>query len=180
MNSHKITLKYIVISLIAVFLTFFLHEGAHYFVGELLGYNMWFSINRVGLAESQHYNEDWHEQLVSIAGPLITIIQALVFYIILKKTKNIKWYPFIFITVLMRLFAAVISGFINPNDEAKLSLWLGIGKMTLPIIVSLGLIFLLINASKTLNLKWKFNIITYIVLSLGITSIVYLNQYFIK
>ena len=157
-----------------------MHEGAHYIMGELLGYNMWFSINRVGLAEGQNYNEEWHRQLVAMAGPLITIIQAIVFFIILKKTKNIKWYPFIFITVLMRLFAAVISGFINPNDEARVSLWLGIGKMTLPIIVSLGLIYVLINASKTLNLKWKFNIITYIVLSLGITSVVFLNQYFIK
>ncbi|WP_179018720.1 hypothetical protein [Winogradskyella forsetii] len=179
-TTYKITKEYIAISIIAVFLTFFFHEAAHFIMGKALGYDMWFSMNAVGLNEVQNYSKEWHGQLVAIAGPVVTILQAIVFFMIIKKTRKIKWYPFVFIAALMRLFAALISGFINPNDEARVSEWLGIGKMTLPIIVSLSLIYLVINISKSLNIKWKFNIATYIVMSLGITSVVFLNQYFIK
>jgi len=136
-------------------------------------------MNAVGLKEGQNYSNEWHGQIVALAGPIFTILQAVAFFLILKKTKKIKWYPFLFIAALMRLFATLISGFIKPNDEARVSEWLGIGKMTLPIIVSLILIYLVIDISKTININWKFNTATYIVMSLGITSIVFLNQYFI-
>jgi hypothetical protein len=174
-NKYNINLKLIAISLIAVFLSFFFHESAHYITGKLLGYDMWMNLNAVGLVEGQTYDKEWHEQLVSISGPIFTIIQAIVFFYIIKKTKNLSWYPFLFITALIRLFATVISATKMANDEARVSEWLGIGKMTLPIIVSFFLIGLVIKTTLDNKINWKVNATIYAIMSIGITTIIFLN-----
>ncbi|MDO1500114.1 hypothetical protein Q2T40_08210 [Winogradskyella maritima] len=179
MNPSKniMNLKYIVICLLAVVLTFLLHEGAHYLTGTLLGYDMEMTLNSVSLAEGQSYSEPWHQQAVSIAGPVFTMLQAVVVYKLLSTSGSVLWYPFLFITALMRLMASVISYIGMPNDEARVSSWLGIGKMTLPVIVTLLLITLSIQASRQHLIPVKTNVFTFIILSIGITGLVYSNQY---
>ena len=179
-NIYKINLKFAVICLAAVFLTFFFHEGAHYLMGRVLGYDMWMNLNAAGLVEGQTYSEEWHKQLVSIAGPIFTIIQALVFFYIIKKTKNLNWYPFLFIAAIMRIIATFISAINKANDEARVSEWLGIGKMTLPIIVSIFLIGLVIITSTHNNIKWTFNLASFGFISIGITAVVFINQYYLQ
>lgn len=178
-NQHQITFKYICICIVAVFITFLLHEGAHYITGEILGYDMWMNLNSAGLKNNGTYATEWHKQLVSAAGPIFTIAQALVIFFIIKKSKNLNWYPFLFVTALMRFFAAVISLLVMANDEARVSEWLGIGKMTLPIIVSLFLIGLIIKTVLEQKIPWKFNLVTFLIISANITALVYLNQYFL-
>lgn len=179
-KSYKINLKYAIICFVTVVLTFLLHEGTHFITGRLLGYNMWMDLNSAGLKEGQIYNEIWHEQLVSISGPIITITQAVVFFFIIKKTKNLNWYPILFTAALMRLLAGIVSAFINPNDEARVSEWLGIGKMTLPVVVSLLLIYLVIKISIDFKILWKFNLGTYLLLSTYIAALILTNQFLLK
>lgn len=178
-RNSNINLKYIVICSIAVFLTFFFHEGAHYIMGKALGYDMWMNLNSAGTVGGGGFNSDWEKQLVSAAGPIFTIIQGIVIFYIIKNTKNLNWYPFLFTTALMRFFAAAISVIAKANDEARISAWLGIGKMTLPIIVSAFLFFLVIKTSINNKLSWSFNLITLLLISINIAALVYLNQYYL-
>ncbi|SHG42061.1 hypothetical protein [Winogradskyella jejuensis] len=182
MNSTKniLNLGYFSICLVAVLITFLLHESVHYLAGMVLGYDMEMTLNSVNLADGQTYSKVWHNHLVSISGPIFTIIQAIIFYNIILKTKNLNWYPFLFVAFIMRLMASVISFIGVANDEARVSEWLGIGKMTLPIIVTLFLFWLCFKASQKVTISWKVNLVTFVNTSFGITVIVYLNQYFFK
>lgn len=179
-NTYPINLRYVLIALAAVLLTFVLHESTHYLTGKLLGYDMWMNLNAAGLVDGQSYSQEWHNQLVSIAGPIITVLQGIAIFIIINKTKNLNWYPFLFVAVLMRIFASAISAISVPNDEARVSEWLGIGKMTLPIVVSLFLVYLLVRTSREQKINLKFNALSFVILSIGITTLIYTNQYFIN
>ena len=62
------------------FLSYVIHELAHGLCGKLLGYDMFVSINKAGLASGE-YAQVWHAQLVGAAGPTATIaIGLLGFY----------------------------------------------------------------------------------------------------
>lgn len=180
MKRNPLTLKYIITISVSVLLTFFFHELAHLLMGQSLGYEMVMDLNSVNLKKGQSYYSNWHRQLVSAAGPIFTIIQAIFFLIIINKTKKILLYPFLFTAALMRFMATIISAITIANDEARISEWLGIGKMTLPIIVTLLLITFCIKTTKSIKLNWKFNLITFLITSVNITALVYLNQYFFK
>ena len=58
----------------------------------------------------------------------------------------------------MRLFAAGIS-IINPNDEARISTALSIGKYTLPAVVVLLLLFLIYSISRQYRFSMKFQLL---------------------
>lgn len=172
----SISVKYVAYCLLAVFITFFLHEAAHFITGNSLGYSMSMTLNSAGLLDGQVYQQEWHQQTVSIAGPIFTIIQAIVLFSILT-IKNLKtWYPYIFTAALMRTMASVISYLTLANDEARVSQWLNIGKMTLPILVSVFLIFLVIKVTLIYNISWKFNTATFFIISLGISLLIFINQ----
>lgn len=172
----KINLKYVSICILAVFLSFALHEGAHFLMGKALGYDMWMNLNSAGIVGDGKFNTGWEKQLVSAAGPIFTIIQGLIIFFIIKKSKNLMWYPFLFTCFLMRFFAAVISYIGQSNDEARISEWLGIGKMTLPLIVSAILLYFIVKTTKNNNISWKFNLITFILIAINISALVYINQ----
>jgi len=178
--TYKIDFKLVVIALISVFITFFFHEATHYLTGKSLGYDMWMRLNGVGIADGQAYKKEWHNQLVSISGPLFTVMQASIIFYIIRRTKNLNWYPFLFICALMRIFASVISILGNTNDEARVSQWLGIGKITLPILVSTLLLYFVLVIIKENNINLKLNAALFIIMSMGITGVVFTNPYFIK
>lgn len=179
-QDFKVTLKYAAFCLLAVFVTFLLHEGAHYFMGKALGYEMYMTMNSAGLAEGQVYQEEWQKQLVSIAGPIFTIIQAVILFSILKKINLRILYPYIFTVAVMRTMASIVSYLTMANDEARVSEWLNIGKMTLPIIVSTFLIFLVFKATLLYKIPWKFNLATFLITSFGIGGVVLINELVFK
>jgi len=49
--------RHIPIIMLATLVTFILHEGAHWAMGEALGYDMWMKINRVGFARGAYSAE---------------------------------------------------------------------------------------------------------------------------
>ncbi|TSE10525.1 MULTISPECIES: hypothetical protein [Aquimarina] len=173
-----INIKYILIMTLAVVLSFFFHELAHLLTGKLLGYPMQMTLNSAFLVEGE-YKTVWHEHIVSAAGPLFTVLTAFVFFYVIRKTKNMYWYPFLFFAFAFRLMAMIVSIF-NPNDEARISQWLGLGYWILPLLVCFTLLFLLIKTSKEQEYTIKFNLINYLLTSVFIAGVVFTDQYFLK
>lgn len=174
MNS-SINIYYILVTAIAVVSSFFFHELAHFITGKLLGYEMGITLNSAFLLEGA-YQSDWHQQLVSAAGPIFTIAQAFFIYYFIKKTENKYWYPFLFFAFYSRVLAMIISLF-NPNDEARISAWLGLGYWIVPLLVCFTLLILLVKTSKEQRYNLKFNLINYLLATVFITGVVYSDQY---
>ncbi|MDY8137420.1 hypothetical protein [Aquimarina sp. 2201CG5-10] len=174
----SINIKYILITGLAVVLSFFFHELAHWATGELLGYTMGMTLNSAFLTEGE-YHTAWHSNLISAAGPLFTILTAFLFFYVIRKTKNKYWYPFLFFAFYSRLMAMIVSIF-NPNDEARISAWLGLGYWILPLIVCFTLLFLLIKTSKEQEYSLKFNLINYLLASVFVAGVVFSDQYFLN
>ncbi len=174
----SINIKYILLTAIAVVLSFFFHELAHLIAGEALGYDMKMTLNSAFIAKGE-YTSAWHEQMVSAAGPIFTIIVSFVFFYIIRKTNNIYLYPFLFFGFYMRFMAMIIS-IIHPNDEARISAWFGLGNWILPLMVCFTLLFLLIKTSKEQKYTIKFNLINYLLASVFVAVVVLTDQYLFK
>jgi len=151
----KIDKKYIAVFALAVFFSWFLHELAHWVTGEFLGYKMVMTLNS-GYPVGGAYSQDSHYSIISAAAPIITLFEAILIFVLMLRRNRILLYPFIFTCFYMRLFATVIS-FRHPNDEARISMAIGVGKFTLPLIMT-GILFALIFKLSTLyRFDAKFN-----------------------
>lgn len=172
----KINLKYILITAIAVFLSFELHELAHFFTGELLGNEMAMTLNS-GYPVNGFYLEEWQYTVVSAAGPLFTIVQALIFYFLLKRRNNYYLYPWLLLPFFMR-FSAMVLSFSRPNDEARISNYLGLGMFALPLLVSIFLFFLVFRINKEYNYTKRFNLISVLLIIFFYSVIILTDKYF--
>lgn len=173
---QKINIKYILITLIAVISSWLLHEFAHWIAGEMLGYQMSMTLNTTYPSSGKYLLQE-HYVMISAAGPIVTIIEAIIIFMILKRKRQIILYPFLFTCFYMRFFATVIS-FKNPNDEARISSFLGLGKFTLPILVSIFLFYLIYIISKHFRLELKFNLLTFALILLFSSVLILANQFF--
>ena len=153
---HKIDKTYIAVCAISVLLSWILHELAHWTVGESLGYKMVMTLNS-SCPISGHFSSDSHYQIISAAGPVFTLGEAILFYVLMKNRNRVILYPFLFTCFYMRLFATIIS-FINPNDEARISSAIGIGKFTLPLIMTSVLFLFIYKTTKEYKFDLKFNL----------------------
>lgn len=156
----KITFTYILLLFVAVFATTILHELAHWAMGEILGNRMVATLNGTNPI-SGTFVANWHRNFTTAAGPLFTIFQALLFYFVILKYRNIKLYPFLFFPFVMR-FAAGLANFMGPNDEGRLGLDFGIGLFSLSIIVCLFLLTLVYSTSKKMRITFVFNLISFV------------------
>ncbi len=177
MTDQKITLKYILTVSFAVLFTWFIHEFTHWITSEFLGYESIMRLNSVSEANGQKRTE-WHKIYISASGPIITILQAIIAFIILKtKGWNKYIYPFLFVPLYMRLLAGIMN-FINPNDEGRISEFLGIGLFTISIIVSGLLFFLVYKISRMYRVNWKFNFWTTIITMVASSILILSDQFF--
>ena len=140
-------------------------------MGETLGYDMWMKVNSVGNVKGV-YSVEWHAQLVRAAGPLMTVLQGFVAFILVGKLKSKNAFAFLFAAFMVRFLAMWVS-LKNPNDEAAVSEWLGLGPWTLHIIVVVLLLFLTLRGGKVLKLGWRSYGFAYLVVSIAITAIVF-------
>lgn len=147
-ENQKTNLQYVLITLAAVFFSWELHEFFHWLAGELLGNDMVMSLN-TSYAANGKYLANWHEHLVSAAGPLITLVEAAVAFFLLKKGKTIFLFPFLLTCLYMRALAGAMN-IIHPNDEGRLSLALGTDVFFLSLIMT-GILFYLVY--KTVKLR---------------------------
>lgn len=148
--------------------TFLLHESAHWLMGLALGMDVQFRLNAV------HYLSPtlpWQRALADAAGPIVTILQAIVAFLLVQRSGPVKAFAFLYVAAFMRFAAGVVT-VLHPNDEARIGMFLGVGKWTLPLLVAAGVILLVVKASKRLQLTWKDQLACYVVASLVMSAIV--------
>ncbi|PQJ80125.1 hypothetical protein [Polaribacter porphyrae] len=167
-------IKYITILIIATFLTFFFHEMSHWIAYELLGYDASFTLNGAGVKDASKKLSKTEQIITSASGPIFTIIQAIVFYLILKKRNNILLYPFLFLPFVMRLGAAWANQF-QPNDEGRISLNLNLNLYTISSIVVIFLFFLIFKISKYNKFSLFLNVITFVISCILMLGIAYFD-----
>lgn len=146
---------FIVASVVAVFVTFLLHEFSHWLTGEWLGNEMTMSFNSASPKQGIYAGSQdffW----VSLAGPVVTLLQALIVSFLMMKRKFLFLYPFLIAPLVMRILAGVMNA-INPNDEGRVSLALGLGLYTVPILMCVMLLILVRKVSVQWNFKKTFN-----------------------
>src|SRR5687767_6621347 len=114
----RVNKDYIAICIGAVIFSWLVHEGAHWAAGQLLGYDMVMTLNK-GYPKEGGYTNPVHYQLISAAGPAITLLQAAFIFFYMRRRPAFLLYPFLFTCFYMRLLAMGL-GFINPNDEARI------------------------------------------------------------
>ena len=174
--THKIDLKYIFIVLIVVFASTIFHELAHWSIGEILGNKMTATLNGTKLISGE-LSHEWNRNYITLAGPLFTVLQAILFYFLIIKYKKIAFYPFILFPFVMRL-AAGLANFLNPNDEGRIGLSLEIGLFTISIFVCSFLFYLVYKTSKKLTISIKFNIISFILCCLFLLLLTFIDAKF--
>lgn len=173
---YAINSQYILVTALAVPATWLLHEGTHWAAGTALGYDMALTLN-TGYAVNGLYDNDRHYQLISAAGPLVTLLEALVVFIFMRRRKKYLLYPFLVTCFYMRLLAGLLS-FVNPNDEARISEALGIGRFTLPVLMTALLLVLVYKTSRRYRFRTRFNATTIALVILFSSIIILSDQFF--
>jgi len=173
---QKVNIQYIGVIILTVFLTWFVHEFVHWLTGELLGYKSSMRLNSTAYLEDEPLPGE--KAIVSISGPIITVLQAVVFYFLLKnKGWKKNFYPALITAFFMRLLAGGMN-FIGPNDEARVGIYLGIGMHTISLIFSVFMFVLVYKISKKHQLTRKFQLWTVLIMLLSITALIFIDQFF--
>lgn len=154
-------------------ITNLLHESGHWLMGTALGIDVRFGLNGVPYLSP---TAPWQRALADAAGPLVTVVQAIVAYLMVRRSASLKAFAFLYAAAFMRLVAGLVS-VMHPNDEARLGMYLGLGKWTLPVLVAAGLIVLALKGSKRFKLTWKDHALCYLVASLAVSAIVGLDRF---
>ncbi len=160
----------------AAAVTWGIHEAAHYFMGRALGYDMWITFNQAGLVEGD-YDSLLHRNLVSVAGPVVTALQAVLAWWFIRKSNALWAYSLVFLAFWTRALAMVISLMGDANDEARISLSLGLPIWVLPSISVAFMLVFTVLSSRSLRAGWKGNLVAYFGASIVTTLIVYSDQF---
>ncbi len=177
MNDQKITIKYILAGIFTVIVTWIIHEFSHWLISELFGYETIMKLNGTSTVSGENPT-DLHKNIISASGPIVTIIQGLIAFLLLKSRNWNKYlYLFLFTAFYMRFLAGLMN-FINPNDEGRISAFLEIGTFTLPIIVSGLLFFMVYKISRKNKLNWKFQLWTTIIIMVSSSILILSDQFF--
>lgn len=170
-NRHVGAAFYGWFALIAV-ATYLIHEAAHWLVGAALGYPVSYGINSVVPGAPM---TETHHLLMSAAGPAVTIIGALIAFVVAMRRESLIAYAVLYFALFMRVIAAGVSVF-NLNDEARISDMMGWGPWTLPAVVIVILLIPTVIASRRLRLSWKVNVLAYVVSSIVAAAVVGLDM----
>lgn len=175
-ENRAINQKYVLATLLSVLFTWQLHEFFHWLSGELLGNPMAMTLN-TAYPVSGSYLKSWHEHVVSAAGPVATLLEALLVFLWIKRNNNFLLFPFLFTCFYSRLMAGVMN-FFNPNDEGRLSLALGTDVFFLSILVVGSLAYLMYKSVKTLGQKPSQVVVTACWIILFSSVIILSDQFF--
>lgn len=177
MNDTRISLKYILIGIVAVIATWIIHELAHWLTSQSLGYDTVMSLNGTFPKKGQ-IPTSIHQTLISASGPIVTVLQGFVVFLLLKNRPwNKLLYPFLFTAFYMRFVAGVMN-LISLNDEGRISNFLGIGTFALPLLVSGVLFFMVFKISRQHQLGWKFQLATTLLVMVSSSILILGDQYF--
>lgn len=152
--------------------TFAVHEAAHWLTALLLGHAPFYGLNGAGTRDTV---STLHGALISAAGPAITVLQGLVAFVLIRGGAGLTAFAVLWCAAFMRLMAAAISVLVHPNDEARVSLALGLPAVTLHVLVAGGLLVLAILAGIRLKLSWRAWVLSWLVGSAAVSAVVYLD-----
>ena len=156
------TYKFVLYTLLAVVFSFLVHEFAHWTMGEFLGNEMRMTLN-TGYPTAGKYEKDWHYPVISSVGPLITLLQAVGVYFLIRRYSNKILFPFLLTCFFLELFSGLLT-FRNPNDLGRIGAYLNIGLFTLPIFFTAIHFSLVYKTSKRENYDWKFILTTLLII----------------
>lgn len=177
MVDKKVNFGYVLAIVVAVIFSWIIHEFAHWSTSELLGYETIMGINGTSPVHGQKVT-GWHKVFISASGSIVTMLQALIAFIVLNTQNwNKHLYPFLFTAFYMRVLAGTMN-FVNLNDEGRIGAFLEIGVFTLPIIVSGLLFYLVYKISEKYNLDWKFQLFTTFMVMLASSILILSDQFF--
>ncbi len=165
--------KLVFYSLIAVSFSFLIHELTHWITGELLGYEMRMTLN-TAYPINGAYTKPWHYTVTSALGPLMTLFQAIVFYLFIRRNRNKMLFPFLFTAFYLEILSGIMN-YRNANDLGRIGRDIDIGIFTLPIIFVAIHYLLLYKTIKREKYDRKF-ILTTLVLILIFSSILILSR----
>lgn len=154
------------------FVTFLVHEAAHWLAGKALGYPM---IMRLNGARATVATTPLDAALISAAGPAITVLQAVIALALVLRRRSLTGFAFLFWAAFMRFMATVISLF-NANDEARVSLYLGWNPWIVPIAVTVALGALAWAGGRRLALSWTVGLLAWLTASVTVSLIVGLDS----
>lgn len=167
--------QYVLAAALAVLMTSLLHEFAHWVTGELLGNQMSMNLN-AAFPVSGDYLQPWHAHIVTAAGPLFTVLQGFLIYLLMQKYKNKLLYLFLFTPLIMRALALFMN-FLTPNDEGRISLTFGLGLLTVPILICSILFFLTWRISRQNGYSVKLNAVNTVLAIFFFSVLILSNQY---
>jgi hypothetical protein len=175
-KANKTDTRYIFVTAVAVVITWVLHEFAHWLAGVFLGYDMVMTFNST-FPVNNRYTTDLHYQLISAAGPALTLAEAIIIFMVMMQRKVKLLYPFLLTCLYMRFLATVMS-IRNPNDESRISKSIGLGTFTLPIIMIAIFFILVYKVSRQYRFDTKFNAITVVLIIVFSSLIILADQFF--
>ena len=155
-----------------------LHEAGHAAANAAMGYDMVARINSVTLTgTSVAYRSVTDRVIADAAGPLVTILIAVAAWLHGRRNAGTLAPTIVAVALAMRLLAAAVS-LGNPNDEARISLALGLGPWTIfaLVIAGLGALFVTLFRRER-ELGWRWLLITYLALSVAFAGIVFSEPY---
>lgn len=159
------------------FASFLVHELAHYATGEALGYDSWFNLNYAGF-NTEARPSAFEQSLITLAGPAVTVLQAVIAALLIRSRTQLWLYGIVVAAFYMRATAFAISMMVYPNDEARISMLMGLPIWVLPSIVVASLLGLTIWAAYKVRAGLIANIIAYITCSATVAAIVLGSQAF--
>ena len=178
LKTQKISITYVAVVLATVLFTWFIHEFAHWTAYKSFGFDAFMSFNKAGVRGNEFPNTT--QQLwATAAGPMITLLQAIIAYFILQKKGCNKYiYPLLFTAFYMRFLAGIMN-VISPNDEGVISQYFGLGLFTVSIVMSAILFWMVFKTSKKYQLTVKFHLFTTLLI-MFFSSVLILTDQFIK
>lgn len=160
---------------VATFLTFLIHELSHYFAGVALGFDMWVNLNGAGPIGDIRPNQS-QQTIITMAGPIVTVIQASVAAIFIQSRKHLWGYSFVVSALLMRIFAFATSMAIYPNDEARVALSYGWPNWSIHAIIVSALLAATILAARKAKVGILLNLLAFFLVSASMAAIVLGSQ----
>ncbi len=119
---------------------FLTHESAHLITAKLLGNTATMSINHVVPANGA-WSSTGAATLITAAGPALTIFLGCIGFVWAVSRSSLLGLNILLVAFAHRALATIVS-LNNPNDEMRVSLDLGLGPWTLPVVVSSTLLAL--------------------------------------
>jgi len=153
-RSNALSLRLVLILLLAAYASYLFHEFGHWLAGTLLGNEMIMTLNGT-YPQSGSFLADWHRLCVGIGGPAFTIIQSVIALGIIEKHRTPFAYPFLFFPCFSRIFSLTLGKF-SAQDEAGISAMLGLGDYAVAVVVCSVLVALVWRGSRRLKLNGMF------------------------